>query len=618
MSARCLVKVIIGLVLIGLVEIPAYASRGVVRLVREQAVLLSATNGESYVRAVQAIRDNIGPGASGALPDLLQMVHSNSPTHWGEDMSWPAGTDQWVCLLSLTAVMEITMEEPEQAVPVITADEPAVRLLVAGMFRDSRDQRVLKPLSMLTTDKDKQVRQPAFWGLGELGEQAVDLLVSRLKSKDAEVRAMAADALGKTKSKRAVKELASVVEDDDHIVRSKAVGALHDIGAPAVNALIGGVKGDNSDVRRLCAKYLGFQKDKRAVEPLLAVLNDHESSVRATVAFALGKFGDPRAVEPLLSTLKDPETEVRARSASALGRIGDNKAFVHLQPLLNDKEGRVRRSAAFAVGKTGGHQAVALLIPLLEDTDWLVRESAAVALGNLGDARAVPSLIALLNEEHFRLQEKARDALAEIGEQSVEQLLKALESEDPKIRKNAAVALGKIGDSRAIEPLFMALKDTDRATWALAKIGQPAIQPLIGALGGEGGEKAASALREIGDPAVEFLIEALKDKDPTVRRHAARPLRYMKDARSVESLIAALKDESEYVRTTSAWALGLIKDPRAVEPLIAALKDKQLVVKGSAKNSLRQITAQDFGDDDEKWQKWWEENKHSFGKEKSK
>jgi HEAT repeat protein len=90
---------------------------------------------------------------------------------------------------------------------------------------------------------------------------------------------------------------------------------------------------------------------------------------------------------------------------------------------------------------------------------------------------------------------------------------------------------------------------------------------------------AAIELGEIGDSrAVEPLIKALGDKDEYVREAATKALGMIADVRAVEPLIEVLWDEdqlvhpSEYVRYYAAEALGNIGDTRAVEPLIKLLK----------------------------------------------
>jgi hypothetical protein len=119
-----------------------------------------------------------------------------------------------------------------------------------------------------------------------------------------------------------------------------------------------------------------------------------------------------------------------------------------------------------------------------------------------------------------------------------------------------------------------------------------------------------------GKDRIQVLVEALKDKDSVVRGIAAEALGKLKDPRAVEPLIGALKDEDWYVRKSAAEALGELRDPRAVEPLIKALKDKDRNVRASAANALQKITGQNFGENPEKWQKWWEKNKRRFIKGK--
>jgi HEAT repeat protein len=80
----------------------------------------------------------------------------------------------------------------------------------------------------------------------------------------------------------------------------------------------------------------------------------------------------------------------------------------------------------------------------------------------------------------------------------------------------------------------------------------------------------------LGEPkdsrAVEPLIAALKDTDSGVRRNAASALGGRRDSRVVEPLIIALKDTDSGVRRNAASVLGQAKDPRAFSAFLAALK----------------------------------------------
>lgn len=105
--------------------------------------------------------------------------------------------------------------------------------------------------------------------------------------------------------------------------------------------------------------------------------------------------------------------------------------------------------------------------------------------------------------------------------------------DDHNIRLAAASVLGRVGDSRAVEPLIDALDDqqgvNEVAALALGEIGDSrAVEPLINALGDENWEvrsSAAKALGKIGDDrAVEQLINLLRDKNENVRWHAVQAL----------------------------------------------------------------------------------------------
>jgi len=127
--------------------------------------------------------------------------------------------------------------------------------------------------------------------------------------------------------------------------------------------------------------------------------------------------------------------------------------------------------------------------------------------------------------------------------------------------------------------------------------------------------RAAEILSEIGDSrALEPLILALQKDSIFVRRGAAVGLGKLGDSRAVEPLILTLKNIGKYQRPAVIEALGKLGDPRAVEHIIPWLKKP--TTRDEALEALIQLTGQDFGEDQKKWQKWWKENKKKFLKKK--
>lgn len=115
----------------------------------------------------------------------------------------------------------------------------------------------------------------------------------------------------------------------------------------------------------------------------------------------------------------------------------------------------------------------------------------------------------------------------------VEGLIKALDyQKDLHVRANAASALGRIGDARAVQSLITALNDKEidhRVADALGEIGDKgAVEPLIGIFTASRGILRQSVVRALGklldDRALNVLRDALKDEDYLVRIEAVKSL----------------------------------------------------------------------------------------------
>ena len=130
----------------------------------------------------------------------------------------------------------------------------------------------------------------------------------------------------------------------------------------------------------------------------------------------------------------------------------------------------------------------------------------------------------------------ATDVLSYLDEYDTDTLISLLDDyyHDEDIVKAAIETLGKIADSRAVEPLIKVLGDEEMRVR----------------------ENAAKALGDIGDErAVEPLIKALSH-----------------DHQNADTLTDVYgKQHQQVVRLTAAEALGKIGDERAVEPLIKML-----------------------------------------------
>ncbi|MBV1800662.1 HEAT repeat domain-containing protein [Siccirubricoccus sp. G192] len=204
-----------------------------------------------------------------------------------------------------------------------------------------------------------------------------------------------------------------------------------------------------------------------------------------------------------------------------------------------------------------------------------VRQAAAGALGKLDDTRAVEPLLArLAADQDIDVRRVAARALGKLGDaRAVEPLLARFTADDDiNVRQAAAEALGKLGDARAVEPLLA----------RLAADQDVSVRRVT-----------AEALGELGDArAVEPLLARLAaDDDINVRQAAARALGELGDPRGGEPLLACLTaDQDIDVRQAAAEALGELGDARAVEPLLARLAaDQDIDVRRVAARALGKL-----------------------------
>lgn len=212
-------------------------------------------------------------------------------------------------------------------------------------------------------------------------------------------------------------------------------------------------------VRATAAYSVIYLPRDEAAQVLLPLLLDKSELVRRETAYALGKVGDVRAVVPLLATLqKDKIAEVRNAAVTALGEIGEPRAVGELIRILQqnpkEKDAFLRRAAARSIGQIAQiiqtneervvtpesflpgdrknlqkpkylhlkqefpifGQALAVLVNILqnEKEDDDTRREAAYALGLIGDLTALPVLQTHLNSEDYYLAEIAKESIVKI------------------------------------------------------------------------------------------------------------------------------------------------------------------------------------------------------------
>jgi hypothetical protein len=169
--------------------------------------------------------------------------------------------------------------------PLLDANDPAMRERAVKIIADMKEPRFLEPLITALQDKDMRVRKQAADGLKKLGAVAVEHLVEAVKSKDGDVQWRAVQALGEIDDRRSIDALVPILEDDDQDVRLKAAEVLEHLGwIPETET----EQIWNHIARQEWDELLPFSA--KAVPAVIIMVNDYDRHVRRHAQEFLHQF----------------------------------------------------------------------------------------------------------------------------------------------------------------------------------------------------------------------------------------------------------------------------------------------------------------------------------------
>ncbi|HEX5873266.1 MAG TPA: HEAT repeat domain-containing protein [Pyrinomonadaceae bacterium] len=438
----------------------------------------------------------------------------------------------------------------------------------------STDVDTFSPLLELLNGPDAGLRMQAALALGDQQDsRAAGALIAALKDEDSNVRYHAIEALGKLKAVDAVDELAEIAQSRDFFLAFAALDALTKIGdasvVPGIVPLL-----EDELLREPAVNLLGQLGDDSVVPPLTALLNTPNAATNS-IANALATLHDRyeeqhgegsyiadltsreisrTGVQNLLDELDTNGTENIRSIALVLGWVKGGGVARALTRLM----GRVdlRHEIIDALVRHGS-STMDLLMAQLTAEDLEVRRSAAVALGRIGDSNATPALVDVLSDESLAID--AANALGQIGDpRAVDGLLNLIGSEDASIRQAAVSALNSLAMPPSSKRIIPLLHDPD-----------PNVR-----------ESAVKIAGYFGYPeAAGALVDLSRDSNERVRWAAIEHLPYVEDERAFDVLARAIKDETPTVRAAAARALGNMDAPGVVQQLIEGLDDEDIWVR---------------------------------------
>ena len=212
------------------------------------------------------------------------------------------------------------------------------------------------------------------------------------------------------------------------------------------------------------------------------------------------------------------------------------------------------------------------LVELLADASPRVRRRAALAIGRVGRPEGVAPLVAGLGDAEAEVRQMAAFALGLLGDESAaEPLLLALDDPSPLVQGRAAEALGRIGGAGAADAIGGLLRRYVAAAFELdpEDLAHP-VAPEIEAF--RLGLYALADLRAF-EPLAAAVLQP--DGQPILWWWpVAYALARVDDARAVDALGTLAGVQGRVGVALAAEGLGALGSPAAVEPLIGLLASR--------------------------------------------
>ncbi|MHC4234144.1 MAG: HEAT repeat domain-containing protein [Planctomycetota bacterium] len=167
------------------------------------------------------------------------------------------------------------------------------------------------------------------------------------------------------------------------------------------------------------------QLKQRALECLKrGIRYDYLPSVRIGSIESLQEEAPEVGLPWIRTRLHDEHPAVRFAACMALGALGDEASGEAISPLLDDPDDNVKLAAIFALHRLGDVRHTGRLAEFLRThPDQTVRRNAALALGRLGEPGAAPLLAKAVNSKDEGLHAQALESLALLGNEAALQQL---------------------------------------------------------------------------------------------------------------------------------------------------------------------------------------------------
>jgi HEAT repeat protein len=478
----------------------------------------------------------------------------------------------------------------EHAIATLVAmldDEPAIAASAFDALR-TLGPEATEPIRRAIRDGSSEVRARVLPLLGARRVPATEL-VACLRDADANVRALASEALARMGDASVVGALFAIIGDADPRVAQAASSAIQSLGSDeAKTHALAAATSTDARTRRAALRIISYFGYAEALDVLLAAIHDEDERIRDAAMTGLALVDDPRTIPAILTALDHASPGTRAAAARSLSNAASTlEVRAGLLGALSDADAWVRYYACQSLGKLHAVEATNDIARRLVDPAGQVRVAAIEAIARLGGQRALDVLTEASRKPDPDVRRAALLGLSQLQRpEAFSVLVEASESDDAGNRLVALSAIAEMRTPEADGALIRAGSDPDENVRAaalelLATRGPVVTRWIIERIAVEADREAL--LAALGHPAegrIEVILAALATADATLAALLVGALLRMRRPSGNAAVEGALHLDNVNARRAAAAGLARLGTPSARAALdLAASADEDTDVR---------------------------------------
>lgn len=339
------------------------------------------------------------------------------------------GTDSVEYLISMAGSSDLKIQRAAITILGLVGDLRSLDLLVKACRSENSLQSALDALRNMIGEagsslqemfsrSDEEERCVIAFISGELSFEQGRVIVSEaLRDASPMVRAVAAEAAGKSGLTDLIPALVKLLGDDHPEVRKRSTTALVRLASVARDSVADSAarlaESADPDCRLQAVKLFGALKD---AGHLVFMSKDEDYLVRRESITAIGELKNPETAGRLSMALADEEADVRLAAANALGWNGFIDEAGSLALALDDSSQRVQVAAIKSLGRRGDALFFGKIAELAASASGMLKISALQAIFQIDPVKSAPFLELALKDNDEEVVSVAANLIAAISE----------------------------------------------------------------------------------------------------------------------------------------------------------------------------------------------------------